>query len=104
MLEKRFQQQQRRLQKLPKILTYLLIPNSSKERKTPHHKSRCHTECCNLQFMVPLMWLRLWANATSSPTVMVRSCILADRTLERREDFFPNVSECICSHVARAAA
>ena len=27
---------------------------------------------------------------------------IADRTLERREDFFPNVSECICSHVALA--
>ena len=27
---------------------------------------------------------------------------IIDRTLERREDFFPNVSECICSHVALA--
>jgi len=35
MLEKRLQRKLRSLQKLPKILSSLLIPDSSKERKTP---------------------------------------------------------------------
>src|SRR5436190_23252427 len=61
----------------------------------------------------PEIGLQLIVHGSAYPVEAVGECnviahsnvevvnFIAYRTLERREYFFPNVSECICSHVAQ---